>query len=114
MTDIFFWRSSDIISSFISFFKSELLLEHERRDIHERSNKYCFIIIILFGAKVRIIREKSKEYFKVVDFEDATVADFATFAGGKYLYVSPASVKIVSQGDTISEFKDTPIRLPQV
>ena len=68
----------------------------------------------MFGAKVRIIREKSKEYFKVVDFEDATVADFATFAGGKYLYVSPASVKIVSQGDTISEFKDTPIRLPQV
>lgn len=68
----------------------------------------------MFGAKVRIIREKSKEYFKVVDFEDATVADFATFAGGKQLHVAPAGVKIVSQGDTISEFEDAPIRLPHV
>ena len=33
----------------------------------------------------------------VVDAEDA--------AGRKYLYVPPASVKIVSQGDTISELE---------
>ena len=46
--------------------------------------------------------------------EDATVADFAALAGGKYLYVPPASVKIVSQGDTISEFEYAPIRLPHV
>ena len=37
----------------------------------------------LFSTKVRIISEISKEYFKVVDFEDAAVADFTTFAGGK-------------------------------
>ena len=48
----------------------------------------------------------SQEYFKVVDFEDTAVADFATFAGGKQLDVAPTSVKIVSQGDTVSEFED--------
>ena len=71
--------------------------------------------------KLRIICEKSKEYFKVLDFEDAAVANFATllhiviitavfsdfqFAGGKQLDVAPISVKIVSQGDTVSEFED--------
>ena len=30
------------------------------------------------SANIIIISEKSKEYFKVVDFEDAAVADFAT------------------------------------
>ena len=65
-------------------------------------------------AKVRIFSDKSKEYFKVIDFEDAAVADFAALAGGKQLYVAPASVKIVSQGDTISEFEDAPIRLPHM
>ena len=54
----------------------------------------------------------SQECFKVVDFEDTAVADFATFAGGKQLDVAPTSVKIVSQGDTVSEFEDAPIRLP--
>lgn len=58
-----------------------------------------------FGAKVRNFYDISKEYFKVIDFDDAAVADFATFAGGKQLDVAPASVKIVSQGDTISEFE---------
>ena len=48
----------------------------------------------------------SKEHFKVVDFEDTAVTDFATFAGGKYFYIPPTSVKIVSQGDTVSEFED--------
>ena len=40
--------------------------------------------------------ELSMEYFKVIDFEDAAVADFATFTGGKQLDVAPTSVKIVS------------------
>ena len=39
----------------------------------------------------------SKKYFKVIDFENAAVADFATFAGGKQFDVAPASVKILSQ-----------------
>ena len=66
------------------------------------------------GANIIIPNEISKEYFKAIDFEDAAVADFATFAGGKQLDVAPASVKIVSQGDTISEFEYAPIRLPHV
>ena len=56
--------------------------------------------------------ELSKKYFKVIDFEDAAVADFATFAGGKQLDVAPTSVKIVSQGDTISEFEDRAVGFP--
>ncbi|MBD5231478.1 MAG: hypothetical protein HDS66_04910 [Bacteroidales bacterium] len=54
----------------------------------------------------------SKEYFKVIGTEDAAVADFATFAGGKYFFIPPTSVKIVSQGDTISEFKYRAVRFP--
>ena len=54
----------------------------------------------------------SKEYFKVIDFEDTAVADFATFAGGKQLDVAPAAVEIVSQGDTISEFEDRAVGFP--
>ena len=73
------------------------------------------------GANIIIFSEISRGYFKVIDFEDAAVADFATllhiviistvfsdfqFAAGKQLDVAPTSVKIVSQGDPISEFKD--------
>ncbi|MDE6083113.1 MAG: hypothetical protein K2G11_01365 [Muribaculaceae bacterium] len=72
-----------------------------------------------------MICEISKEYFKVIDFEDAAVADFTTllhiviisavfsdfqFAGGKHLNVTPTSVKIVSQEDTISEFENRVFR----
>ena len=67
---------------------------------------------MFYGTKLRIIRELSKEYFEVVNTEDAAVADFATFAGGKYLYVPPTSVKIVSQGDTISEFEERAVGFP--
>lgn len=35
-----------------------------------------------------------------------------TFAGGKQLDVAPASVKIVSQRDTISEFEDRAVGFP--
>ena len=53
-------------------------------------------------AKLRIFSEICvtiwlQKYFKVIEFEDIAVADFATLAGGKYLYVPPASVKIASQ-----------------
>ena len=54
----------------------------------------------------------SKKYFKVTDFEDAAVADFATFAGGKYLYVPPASVETVSQRDAVTEFEDRAVGFP--
>ena len=53
-----------------------------------------------------------QEYFAVVDAEDAAVANLAALAGGKYLYVPPTSVKIVSQGDTISEFKYRAVGFP--
>lgn len=69
--------------------------------------------MIIF-AKLRKFYELSKEYFQVIDAEDTAVAYLAALAGGKYLYVPPASVKIVSQRDTISEFEDAPIRLPHV
>ena len=63
------------------------------------------------NAKLRIFCEtlankRLQKYFQVVDAEDAAVADFAALAGGKQLHVAPAGVKIVSQGDTISEFED--------
>ena len=66
------------------------------------------------GANIIIPSEISKEYFKVVHAEDTAVAYLAALAGGKYLNVPPTSVKIVSQGDTISEFEYAPIRLPHV
>lgn len=69
--------------------------------------------MIIF-AKLRKFYELSKEYFQVIDAEDTAVAYLAALAGGKYLYVPPASVKIVSQRDTNSEFEDAPIRLPHV
>ena len=53
-----------------------------------------------------------KKYFKVVDTEDAAVANLAALAGGKQFYVAPASIKIVSQGDKISEFKDRAVGFP--
>ena len=63
-------------------------------------------------AKVRIFSDKSKEYFKVIDFEDAAVANLAALAGGKQLHIATASVKIVSQGDTISEFENRTVGFP--
>ena len=48
-------------------------------------------------AKLLIFGNISKKYFAVVDSEDAAVANLAALAGGKQLYVAPASVKIVSQ-----------------
>ena len=66
------------------------------------------------SAKLLIIRHISKEYFKVVDAENAAVAYFAALAVGKYLYIPPATVEIVSQGDIISEFEYATIRPPNV
>lgn len=66
------------------------------------------------NAKLLIIRHISKEYFKVVDAENAAIAYLAALAGGKYLYIPSATVEIVSQGDIISEFEYATIRLPNV
>ena len=60
---------------------------------------------IFSGICVTILLQK---YFKVIDTEDAAVANLAALAGGKQLDVAPASIKIVSQGDTISEFENFP------
>ena len=53
-------------------------------------------------AKLRIFSEICvtiwlKKYFKVIDTEDAAVANLAALAGGKYLYVPPAAVERVTQ-----------------
>lgn len=53
--------------------------------------------MFFMGTNLRLFSDISKEYFKVIDFEDAAVANLAALAGGKQLYVAPASVKIVSQ-----------------
>lgn len=37
-----------------------------------------------------------QKYFKVVNSEDTAVAYLAALAGGKYLYVPPAAVEVVS------------------
>ena len=55
-------------------------------------------------AKLRIFNEISitiwlQKYFKVIDTEDAAVANLAALAGGKYLNVPPTSVKIANQRD---------------
>ena len=66
--------------------------------------QYIFLELNLV-QRYEIFYDISKEYFKIIDFDDAAVADFAALAGGKQLDVAPASIKIVSQGDTISEFE---------
>ena len=68
-------------------------------------------------AKLRIFNEISitiwlQKYFKVIDTEDAAVANLAALAGGKYLYVSPASVETVSQRDAVTEFEDRAVGFP--
>ena len=72
---------------------------------------------ILLYAKLRIFNGISvtiglQKYFAVIYAEDAAVANLAALAGGKYLYVPPTSVKIVSQGDTISEFEYRAVGFP--
>lgn len=68
-------------------------------------------------AKLRIFSEICvtiwlQKYFKVIDTEDAAVANLAALAGGKYLYVPPASVETVSQRDAVSEFEDRTVGFP--
>ena len=66
-------------------------------------------------AKVRIIYEKSKEYFKVIGFEDTAFADFfaskalkrcCDIRRRKATDVAPTSVKNVSQSDAITDFEN--------
>lgn len=71
-----------------------------------------YLSILFNNTKLVIFSEVSKKYFKVVYAEDAAVAYFAALAGGKDFYVPPTAVKIVSQGDTISEFQDRAVGFP--
>ncbi len=64
------------------------------------------------STKLNIFNDISKKYLAIVDAEDTAIADFATFAGGKQLDVAPTSVKIVSQGDTVTEFENRAVGLP--
>jgi len=65
-------------------------------------------------AKLRIFCElhKLKEYFKVVDAEDAAVADAAALAGGEQLDVAPTSVKGIAQRYDIAEFEYRAVGFP--
>ena len=68
-------------------------------------------------AKLRIFNEISvtiwlQKYFKVVDTEDAAVANLAALAGGKQLDVPPASVETVSQRNAVTEFEDRTVGFP--
>ena len=57
-------------------------------------------------------KSDSKEYFQVVDAKDTAIAYLAALSGGEQLHVAPTSVKIVSQGDTISEFEYRAVGFP--
>ena len=65
-----------------------------------------------FDANLHIFNGISKKYLAIVYAEDAAVANLAALAGGKQLHIAPASVKIVSQGDTISEFENRTVGFP--
>ena len=64
---------------------------------------------IFSGICVTILLQK---YFKVVDTEDAAVANLAALAGGKQLDVAPTSVETVSQRDAVTEFEDRTVGFP--
>lgn len=66
----------------------------------------------IYCPKLLISCEVSKENLAVVDAEDAAVADAATFAGGQYLDIAPAAIKIVSQRDAILQVENRAVRLP--
>ena len=68
-------------------------------------------------AKLRIFSEICvtiwlQKYFKVIDTEDAAVANLAALAGGNYLYVPPTSVETASQRDAVTEFEDRAVGFP--
>ena len=68
-------------------------------------------------AKLRIFSEICvtiwlQKYFKVIEFEDIAVADFATFAGGKYLNVPPAAVGRVTERNDVTQFQDRAVGFP--
>ena len=68
----------------------------------------------LHVAKLLIFYElrKLEENFEVVNAEDTAIAYLAALPGDEQLHVAPASVKIVSQRDTISEFEDRAVGFP--
>ncbi len=53
-----------------------------------------------------------KKNFKVVDAEDAAVADAAALAGGEQLDVAPTSVKGIAQRYDVAEFEYRAIGFP--
>ena len=59
-----------------------------------------------------IVQQMLKNELATKKLQDAAVAYFAALAGGKDFYVPPTAVKIVSQGDTISEFQDRAVGFP--
>ena len=65
-----------------------------------------------FDANLHIFNGISKKYLAIVYAEDAAVANLAALAGGKYLYVPPASVETVSQRDAVTEFEDRAVGFP--
>lgn len=44
--------------------------------------------------------------FAIVYAEYTAVADFAALAGGKYLYVAPASIERVTERNDVTQFED--------
>jgi len=61
---------------------------------------------VFHTTKVHIFSEVSKKHFQAVNTEDAAVAYLVALAGGKDFDIAPTSLKIVTQGDTIFQFKD--------
>ena len=53
-----------------------------------------------------------QKYFQVVDAEDTAVAYLAALAGGKYLYVPPAAVERVTEGNDVTQFQDRAVGFP--
>ena len=86
-----------------------------RAKIISVNNRYSrFIISSVIIAKLRIFSEahKLEENFKVIDAEDAAVADSAALAGGKQLDVAPTSVKGIAQRYDVAEFEYRAVGFP--
>jgi len=75
-------------------------------------NIFCIIGVSLIIAKLRIFSGISKKNFEVVHTEDAAVAYLAALAGGKYLYVPPAAVERVTEGNDVTQFQDRAVGFP--
>lgn len=61
---------------------------------------------------LRIICDISKEYFKVIDLEDATVADFADLPTRQHLDVASAGVEVVAERDAVLQMHHLAVGFP--